>query len=150
MSKVFFIVYRNASILNPHLDREISMKKFLIAMILTTASFQLWAGCDYSYSLTNHKYNCQIQKVGGTAIEQFASTCYCEDSVKYFAQDSEGPIHAVSNLRCKKLWVNINTSSKPDSDFHEFKVQTYLKNVPISQTSALRTRYLKVRKSKCY
>ena len=126
------------------------MKKILLAMILTTTSFQLWAGCDYHYSLSSKKYNCQIQKVGGTTIEQFASTCYCEDSAKDNAQGSEAPIHAVSNLSCKKSWVNINTSSKPDSDFHEFKVQTYLKNVPISQTSALRTRYLKVRKSKCY
>ncbi len=125
------------------------MKKIILAMILTTASFQVWA-CRYTYALSNYPYNCQIQKMGSSAIEQFASECYCEDAAKYGAESPEGPIKSVSNLRCKKSWVNINNSSKPDSDFHEFKVLTYLKNMPLKPGTVYRTKYLKVRKSKCY
>ena len=125
------------------------MKKFLLGLILTLSSGHLMAVCRYPYSLNSLQYNCQIQKVGGTEIEQFAADCDCERSAKQHADGVEAPVHAVSDLTCKQSWVNINNTSKPDSDFHQFVVKTYLKNVPITANTALRTRYLKVRKSKC-
>ena len=125
------------------------MKKISLGFVLVLGSTNVMAACNYHYSLNSLQYNCQIQKVGGTEIEQFAADCDCERSAKQHADGDEAPVHAVSDLTCKQSWVNINNSSKPDSDFQQFVVKTYLKNVPITANTALRTRYLKVRKSKC-
>ncbi len=125
------------------------MKKILLGFVLALGSANVMASCKYHYSLNSLQYNCQIQKVGGTEIEQFAADCDCERSAKQHADGVEAPVHAVAGFTCKQSWVNINDSSKPDSDFHQFVVKSYLKNVAITPSSALRTKYLKVRKSKC-
>ena len=126
------------------------MKKFLLGFVLALGSANVMASCNYHYSLNSLQYNCQIQKVGGTEIEQFAASCDCEKAAKKHAEGVEAPIHAVAGFSCKETWVNINDTSKPDSNFHQFVVKSYLKNVSITPNTALRTRYLKVRKSKCY
>ena len=125
------------------------MRKFLFAFLLSIASAEIMASCDYHYSLNSLHYNCQIQMVGKTEIEQYAASCDCEDAAKKYAERSEAPISSVSNLKCKKAWVNINNTSQPDSKFHQFEVKTYLKKTPMTANTAIRTRYLKVRKSKC-